>query len=301
MNEEKNLTKTNINWYPGHMAKTKRQIMEDMKLIDVVIQVIDSRIPKSSQNPDLIKMIEGKKTIIALNKNDLSDSNQNKKWCEHFERIGIMPVLINCATGEGIKELKNSIKRLMSEEIKNYAEKGRIGKTIKCIIVGIPNAGKSSLINKLANKNSLEVGNKPGVTKQKKWIRIDDNIELLDTPGVLWPKFESNEIALNLAYTGAIKDEVLDKEEIAFCLVKHLVKNEIDSINSRYGLTHDKIKEIILNSYDENTGIYEIIMQIGRKRGALVSGGNIDSAKTSNIILEDFRSGKLGRITLEKI
>ena len=291
----------NINWYPGHMAKTKKQIMEDLKLIDVVIQVIDSRIPKSSQNPDILKMIKGKKAIIALNKNDLSDNNQNKKWCTYFKNNGMTPVLINCSTGEGIKELKNAIKEIMNEEIKICAEKGRIGRCIKCMIVGIPNAGKSSLINKLANKNSLEVGNRPGVTKQKKWIRVEDNIELLDTPGVLWPKFEKEEIALNLAYTGAIKDEVLDKEEVAFYLVKYLISNNIDSLNLRYNLTQEKIHNIISNACDENIGVYEVMMEIGKKRGALVSGGNVDGGKTADIILEDFRTGKLGKITLEKI
>ena len=293
--------KMNINWYPGHMAKTKKQILEDLNLIDVVIEVIDSRIPKSSQNPDIKKMIKGKKVIVALNKNDLSDSNQNKKWATHFENNDMHPVLINCSNGDGIKELKNTIKRIMSEEIKINAEKGRIGRTIKCMIVGIPNAGKSSLINKLANKNSLEVGNKPGVTKQKKWIRIDDNIELLDTPGVLWPKFENDEIALNLAYTGAIKDEVLDKEEVAFYLLKHLINNEIGCLNTRYNLSHEKINSIIFESIDENNGIYEVMMEIGKKRGALVSGGNVDAIKTADIILDDFRTGKLGKITLEKI
>lgn len=296
-----NENKTNINWYPGHMAKTKRQIIEDLKLIDVVIEVIDARIPKSSQNPDIAKIIKDKKIIVALNKNDLSDSNQNKRWCDYFEKNGMKSVLINCSTGEGIKNLKSAIKNIMSEEIKINAEKGRVGRTIKCMIVGIPNAGKSSLINKLANKNSLEVGNRPGVTKQKKWIRIDDNIELLDTPGVLWPKFENETIALNLAYTGAIKDEVLDKEEIAFALIKYLIQNDIQSLEARYNLTQQKINEIVEMAYDENMGLYDVMLEIGKKRGALVSGGNVDATKTADIVLEDFRTGKLGKITLEKI
>ena len=210
-------------------------------------------------------------------------------------------VLINSSTGEGIKELKNKIKNIMSEETKIYAEKGRVGKTIKCMIVGIPNAGKSSLINKLANKNSLEVGNRPGVTKQKKWIRIDDNIELLDTPGVLWPKFQNETIALNLAYTGAIKDDVLDKEEIAFNFIKYLIKNNRECLKVRYSLSDEKIDEILSNSPEENYAIYDIMTEIGRKRGALVSGGNVDMVKTADIILDDFRTGKLGKITLEKI
>ena len=189
----------------------------------------------------------------------------------------------------------------MEEELKRLAEKGRIGRKIRVMIVGIPNVGKSSFINRIAKKNSAEVGNKPGVTKQKQWIRINDDIELMDTPGVLWPKFESEQVALNLAFTGTIKDDILEITEIAYCLTKFLLENYRKTLIERYSLKEEKINNILDQDQDENMNIYEIMQLIGQKRGAIISGGNIDDEKTSKIILEDFRSGKLGKITLEKI
>lgn len=292
----------NINWYPGHMAKTKRQIQEDLKLINVVVELLDSRIPISSRNPDINSIVKGKKKIIVLNKSDLADEKETIKWVEYFKAQKIPAVITDANSGKGIKDVIKQAEIIMKDELDKREAKGRTGRKIRIMILGIPNVGKSSFINRLANKNSLEVGNKPGVTRKKQWIKISNSIELLDTPGVLWPKFESDEVALNLAYTGTIKDDVLEKTDVAFYFLKYMLENEIDKLVARYNLS----KKELLNSLEnqtrpENEIIYDIMLQIGKLRGAVVSGGNIDDVKTANIILEDFRSGKLGRITLEKV
>lgn len=301
MSNEKSCASTNINWYPGHMVKTKRQIMEDLKLIDVVVELLDARIPLASQNPDIKEIISGKKKIIALNKCDLADEKENRKWIQYFKENGITAVLTDSNSGNGISNLVREIERTVKEEMKLEAEKGRVGKNIRVLVLGIPNVGKSSLINRLAKRTPAKVGNKPGVTKQKQWIKINNNIELLDTPGVLWPKFENQEVALNLAYTGTIKDDILEKIEIAFCLLKFLLEDYKEKVIERYKLDSEQIEEILNNNYQaENENIYDIMKIIGRKRGAIVSGGNIDDEKVSNILLDDFRSGKIGKISIEK-
>ena len=222
--EQEQNSKMNINWYPGHMAKTKRQIIEDLKLIDIVIELLDSRIPISSQNPNIAEITKNKKKIIVLNKCDLSDDTQNKKWVEYFKNKGITAVLVDANSGKGIDNCIKEIENSMKEELELQAIKGRTGRRIKAMILGIPNVGKSSFINRIAKRTTANVGNKPGVTKQKQWIRINEKIELLDTPGVLWPKFESEEVALNLCFTGSIKEEILDKIEIAYKLTEFLIK-----------------------------------------------------------------------------
>lgn len=290
----------NINWFPGHMAKTRKQITDDLKLVDVVIEILDSRIPISSQNPEIKQITQNKKKVIVLNKSDLSDENENRKWMEYFIKQGNKVVLVDSNTGKGINEVIKQTQAVMEDELRKLAEKGRIGRKIRVMIVGIPNVGKSSFINRIAKKNSAEVGNKPGVTKQKQWIRINEDIELMDTPGVLWPKFESEEVALNLAFTGTIKDDILEITEIAYCLTKFLLENYKNNLLERYYLNEQIINDILAQEQEENQNIYEIMQLIGKKRGAIISGGNIDDEKTSRIILEDFRSGKLGKITLEK-
>ncbi len=294
--------KMNINWYPGHMAKTKRQIQEDLKLIDVVVELLDSRIPISSRNPDINTIVKDKKRIIVLNKSDLADEKETIKWSEYFKAKDIPAIITDANSGKGIKDVIKKAEEIMEDELNKREEKGRIGRKIRIMILGIPNVGKSSFINRLANKNSLEVGNRPGVTRKKQWIKISNSIELLDTPGVLWPKFESEEVALNLAYTGTIKDDILEKTEVAFHFLKYMLENEIDKLVKRYNLNKEEIIESLENqNRPENEIIYDIMLKIGKIRGAVVSGGNIDDTKTANIILEDFRSGKLGRITLEKV
>lgn len=297
---EQDRSKTNINWYPGHMAKTKKQIIEDLKLIDIVIELIDARIPISSQNPDIREMVGNKKKIVLLNKSDLADEKENIKWVKYFEKDGTEAILTDSNSGVGVQELVRKIKEIAKEDLSEMAKKGRVGKSIRVMILGIPNVGKSSLINRISKKTSAGVGNKPGFTKQTQWIRLSDNIELLDTPGVLWPKFESNEVALNLSFTGTIKDEVLEKTEIAFYLVKHLLENEEEKLLERYKLTREDINNIRENVQNSNEQIAEIVNLIAKKRGAIISGGHIDEEKVAGIIIDDFRTGKMGRITLEK-
>ena len=300
-NEEKSFPKTSINWFPGHMAKTRRQIEEDLKLVDIVIELLDARIPISSRNPDLRKILKNKTVIKLLNKSDLADSKENKRWKDYFGKQGVQAVIINSNNGHGIEETIRKIEEMMKDKMEALSEKGRTGRKIRAMIVGIPNVGKSSFINRVAKKNSAEVGNKPGVTKAKQWIRINDKVELLDTPGVLWPKFESEEVALNLSFTGTIKDDILAQTEIAYQLLKYLLNNYLDNVSERYKLEKKEIEAILKQDLEENLNIYEIMQLIGKKRGALISGGNVDDEKTAKIILDDFRTGKLGNITLEKV
>ncbi len=290
-------SKTNINWYPGHMAKTKRQIIEDLKLIDVVIELLDARIPVSSVNPDISEITKNKKRIILLNKCDLADEVQNNKWLQYYKNKGIPTVLVDSNSGKGIEQVLREINKVMQEDLQIASSKGRIGKNIRVMIVGIPNVGKSSFINRISKKTSATVGNKPGVTKQKQWIRIANNIELLDTPGVLWPKFESEEVGLNLAYTGSIKDEIIEKTEIAYQLLRVLYKNYKNQLLERYKIL-DFTEQ---NGEEERETILRLMDKIGEKRGAIISGGRIDLEKVANIVIEDFRSGKIGKITLEHI
>lgn len=287
---------TNINWYPGHMLKTKKQIIDDLKLIDVVIEILDARIPIASQNPDLRQITINKKKIIVLNKSDLANNVETKKWIKYFEEQGFKALETDSNLGKGIKETLKAVQDIMQKDMEKAASKGRKNKNIRIMICGIPNVGKSSFINRMINKKSAVVGNRPGVTKQKQWVRISNNIELLDTPGVLWPKFENEDVALKLAYTGTIKDELLDKANIAYNLLKYLENNNKNELFARYKLTEGEINSII--SEDK---ILEIMDIIARKRGALISGGDIDYEKVASIILNDFRNGKIAKITLEKL
>ncbi len=294
-----NENKTNINWYPGHMAKTKKQIIEDIKLIDIVVEILDARCPISSQNPDLKSMIGNKKKIIALNKSDLADEKETIIWKKYFEKEGIATAIVDSNSGKGINEIIRLIEKIMQEDLKNTNTKGRIGKSIRVLVVGIPNVGKSSFINRIAKRDAAKVGNRPGVTTQKQWLKVSNNIELLDTPGILWPKFQNEQIALNLSYTGTIKDEILEKTEIAFYLLKFLLQNYKTNIQERYKLSDDEIKEYIQDLSSEN--IVEIMNLIGKKRGAVISGGRIDEEKVANILIDDFRKGKIGNISIEKV
>lgn len=298
--EEKVFPKVRLSWYPGHMAKTKRQIIEDLKLIDIVVEILDARIPISSRNPDIEQYIKSKKRLVVLNKFDLADAAENQKWVKFYENQGIEAVLVNSNSGDGIDNAIKKIEKINKDNQKKFENKGRIGKAIRVMVLGIPNVGKSSFINRVTKKNSATVGNKPGVTRQKQWIRINNNIELLDTPGVLWPKFDNEDIALNLAYTGTIKDNILPIIEIGYNLLKLLIKEYPEKIIERYKLGKEEIKNVLSSDAEENEKILEIMHMIGRKRGALISGGNIDEEKVARIILEEFRSGKIDKITLEK-
>ena len=279
------------------MAKTKKQILEDLKLVDVVIELLDARIPRSSQNPDIAELVKDKKRMVVLNKTDLADEKETKRWIDFFNNKNIPAIEVDSNQGKGVQVVIKKIEEMMADELRNQIQKGRIRKTIRVMIVGIPNVGKSSFINRISKRTTMAVGNRPGVTTRKQWIRIGNQIELLDTPGVLWPKFESEEVGLNLAYTGSIKDEVIDKEEIAYHLVKYLEKNYQRNLYEKYKIRLDEIENIKNDSQFH----MELMHLIGKKRGALVSGGNVDETKVANIVLDDFRSGKIGRITLEKV
>lgn len=300
-NESENgVRKVVLNWYPGHMAKTKRQIIEDLKLIDVIVEILDARIPLSSQNPDVKGYTKNKKRVIVLNKSDLADENETKKWVRYFENQGIPAVITDSNSGKGINDVIKAVQNASKEEQEKFASKGRVGKSIRIMILGIPNVGKSSFINRITKKNTAQVGNRPGVTRQKQWIRLQEGIELMDTPGVLWPKFESEQVGLNLAFTGTIKDDILQKTEIAFQLLKYLISNYKKNIIERFKLDEFIIKQILEKDEEENDKVLEIMDIIAKKRGAILSGGRIDYEKVSGILLDEFRSGKIGRITIEK-
>ena len=277
------------------MAKTRRQIIEDLKLIDVVIELLDSRIPMSSRNPDIAEITKNKKRIILLNKCDLSDEKTNQRWVEKLSKEA-PTLLTDSNSGKGIDKVTKKIDEIMEEEKQRQAARGRINKTIRVMILGIPNVGKSSFINRISKKTTMEVGNRPGVTKQKQWIRISKTQELLDTPGVLWPKFESQETALNLAFTGTIKDDLLERVEVAYELLKILEKDYLENLKERYKISNEEYENI----QNMPNSTYELMKLIGRKRGALVSGGNTDDEKIARIILDDFRNCKIGKISLEK-
>ena len=300
-NSEEMIPKMNINWYPGHMAKTRRQIQEDLKIIDIVIELLDARIPISSQNPDIASITKGKKKIIVLNKCDLADEKQNQLWLQYFEKKGIPAVATDANSGKGLDQCIRKIENIMNPDIQAQADKGRIGRKIRAMILGIPNVGKSSFINRISKRTTAGVGNKPGVTKQKQWIRINEKIELLDTPGVLWPKFESEEVALNLAFTGTIKENILERVEIAYYLTKFLIENNRTKLCERYKISEQFIEDMLAQEQLENENIYEIMLAIGRKRGCIISGGNIDEEKTARILLDEFKNGMIGKITIENL
>ena len=296
---QKNFSKVSISWYPGHMAKTMKQVEEDLKLVDIVIEILDARIPISSQNPEVQKLIKNKKKIVILNKSDLANEAETNKWIKYFEKKHVPSILCNSNNGMGANNIVGKINEMMTEERNIAQQKGR-NKIARAMIIGVPNVGKSSFINRVSSKTAMKVGNKPGVTKNKQWIRLANNIELLDTPGVLWPKIADEQTALNLAYTGTIKDDVIDEVEIAYNLVKFLMEKYRGNLIERYSLNSNIIDKINLNEeLEENERVVEIMNYIGEKRGAVSKGNNIDLEKVSRIVLDDFRNGNLGRITLE--
>ena len=296
-NTEKKFRSASFSWYPGHMAKTKKEIIKSMQIIDIVIEILDARIPLSSRNPDIQSITKNKKKIILLNKIDLADEKQTLKWKEYFSKECDACMLTDSNTGKGINQVLKKIEELMKEEKEKAALRGRVNKTIRVMILGIPNVGKSSFINRVSKSNRLEVANRPGVTRQNQWIRIGTNQELLDTPGVLWPKFESQEVALNLSFTGTIKDDILNLQDISYELLKLLNNKYQENLFKRYKIEQNEWEEI----KKLQNPIYELMKLIAKKRGAIISGGKEDIEKVSRIILDDFRSGRIGNITLEEI
>lgn len=282
------MSSNTINWFPGHMAKTRREIKENLKLVDVVIEIRDGRIVSSSANPEVDEITKGKPRIILLNKADLSEEKYNKEWIKKLSENNVKIIQVNSLTGSGIKDIKPAIDLLFKEKHERLKAKGLINIKTKAMVVGIPNVGKSSFINKMAKNNIAKTGDKPGVTKSKQWIRTSIGVELLDTPGILWPKFEDSQVGLHLAFTGAIKDEIMDIEELAYNLLDRLKDEYGDRLMARYKL----------DSIPEDTA--DLMDAIGRKRGMVISGGNIDYNRLSVMLLDEFRGGKLGKITLEK-
>ena len=277
----------NIQWYPGHMTKTKRLIEANLKLIDVVVEILDARLPYSGRNPAFDDILKNKPRLLVMNKADLADPRKTDQWIQWYKTQGLTVIPISCATGAGINKVINSAEELIRERIDREKEKGR-NITLKIMMAGIPNVGKSSLINKLCGRASAKTGDKAGVTRGKQWIKIRDGAELFDTPGMLPPKFEDQEIAKRLAYTGAIKDEIINTELLAYSLCEYLGNEYPNLLCARYKL----------DSIDGLLG-YEILEKIGKKRGFVISGGEIDMERAANMIIDELRSAKIGNITLE--
>lgn len=278
----------NIQWYPGHMTKTKRLIKENLSLVDIVIEILDSRVPDSSRNPDVDQIIGNKAKLIVLNKSDLSDPVINKQWEKFLISKDMNYLFINSITGQGINKTIKNLELMMKEKMDKLAQRGRKHKPIRCMIIGIPNVGKSTFINTIAGKSSAKTGNKPGITKGKQWIRLNPKIELLDTPGILWPKFQDASVGMKLAWIGSIKDEIIDQEELAFQFLSFLVKNYPELLMARY-----KLKTI-------NKETIDILNDIAINRGFIVKGGEINYLRTSEMLLDEFRKGRIGKISLEK-
>lgn len=278
----------NIQWYPGHMTKTKRMIQENISLVDIIIELLDARIPFSSRNPDIDFLAKNKHRIVVLNKIDMADTNKIDKWIDFFEKQNIKVALVNSISGKGLSDIPKIAQSLMFEKIERLKKRGRFFVPTRAMILGIPNVGKSTFINKLVGKSIAKTGDKPGVTRGKQWIKIKKDFELLDTPGILWPKFEDQNVAINLACTGAINDDILDTFTLAINLIQILIKYYPKSLTTRYKIM-----------YDENDEPEKILNLIGEIRGFKIKGNKIDTNRCSEILIDEFRSGKLGKITLE--
>ncbi|AFC31901.1 RbgA [Paenibacillus mucilaginosus 3016] len=282
-----------IQWFPGHMTRARRQIQDKLKLIDLAIELLDARIPLSSRNPMIDEILLNKPRLVLLNKSDLADPERTKEWVAYFAEQGLNAVPIDSVGGNPVKEIMNRSKDLLEEKIAAQVRKGINPRAIRALIVGIPNVGKSTLINRMAGRKIAATGDKPGVTKGQQWIKVGTEMELLDTPGILWPKFEDQTVGFRLAATGAIKEEILHPEEIALFAMRYLTQHYGDALKERFGL--DKLPE----DPQDTDAIVKVMEAVGRKRGALVSGGRVDLEKASLAILRELRAGKLGRITLE--
>ena len=273
-------------WYPGHMTKAKRMMQENIKLIDLVIELVDARVPMSSRNPDIDELGKNKARLILLNKSDLAEEKRNDAWVEYFKAKGFSVVKVNSKKGGGIKSIHGVIQEACKEKIERDRKRGILNRPVRAMVVGIPNVGKSTFINALAGKACAKTGNKPGVTKGKQWIRLNKNVELLDTPGILWPKFEDQTVGLRLAFIGSIKDEILNTEELAAEMIQFMKKNYVGVLAEKYAII-------------ENDDPYQCLADIAKSRHCLLRGNELDTAKAATLLIDDFRDGRLGRITLE--
>ncbi len=283
----------NIQWFPGHMAKTRKQIAADMKEVDACLELLDARIPASSRNPEIIKLLSGKPTVTLLNKASLADPEANAEWIAYFKKKGqTTPLLIDSVTGEGTGRITPALRELLADKLARWQERGMKGRRIKVMILGIPNVGKSTLINRLVGARKAKAEDRPGVTREKQWVLTSTGLMLLDTPGVLWPKFEDRKTGEALAFTGAIKDQILDTETLAASLAGKLRRLYPALLSARYKLPDD-----VMSS---DASDFDLLFEIGRKRGFLISGGDVDTERVALMLLDEFRSAKIGRISLER-
>lgn len=285
MEEKQNI---NIQWYPGHMTKTRRMLEENLALVDAVCEILDARIPISSRNPDIDAICGQKPRMVILNRIDMADPVMVRRWSDYFKSKGMAVLQTDCKSRKGVGGFAPAVRSLLSEKLRRYAEKGQVGRPLKIMVVGIPNVGKSTFINQVAGRKGAKAENRPGVTRGKQWVSVDAGLLLLDTPGILWPKFEDPEVGIRLAYTGAVKDDVLDLEGLACHLIEMLWRRYPDAIQARYKLEQP-----------QDAPGYALLEAVGRKRGYLISGGEVDTERTARVLLEEYRSCKLGRFTLE--
>lgn len=278
----------NIQWFPGHMKKTERQITVSLPLCDAVAEIVDARIPKSSRNPELSALIEGKPRIVLLNKCDIADSKATARWIRYFENNGILAIPLDCRTGKGVENFISSVKNLLKEKLEAYDKKGMVGKPLRVMVVGVPNVGKSSFINRMSKISKARVADRPGVTRGNQWFKIDDRLELLDTPGVLWPKFEDASVGEHLAFTGAVKDGVIDIELLAIRLLEVLKQGYPELLTARYKIDPQQFDDF-----------YDMLIAVGKKRGMMIKGGEVDTERAAIMLLDEYRGGKLGNLTLE--
>lgn len=282
----------NIQWYPGHMTKAKRAMQEDLKLIDLIIEIVDARVPYSSRNPDIDELGKNKARLILLNKSDLASETWNEAWAKWFSQQGFHVVKVNSKSGAGLKQINGVVQEACREKIERDRRRGIINRPVRAMVVGIPNVGKSTFINSFAGKACTKTGNKPGVTKGNQWIRLNKSLELLDTPGILWPRFENQEVGKKLAYIGSINDEILNKEELALGLMGFMMRRYPEVLKERYGIQQE-LEEI------DDKCLADGLEQIAKARACLLKGNEYDYKKAANLFIDDYRSGRLGRITLE--
>ena len=286
----------NIQWYPGHMTKTRRMIAEQIKNVDAVCEILDARIPVSSRNPDVDELTAGKPRLVVLNRADQADRSATDRWAAYFRAKGYAVLESDAKRGQGTARFAAAVRELLADKLRAYAEKGQAGRVVRVMILGIPNVSKSTFINKVAGRKTAKTEDRPGVTRSKQWVPIDKNLELLDTPGILWPKFEDQSVGLNLAYTGAVKDDILDVETLGCHLMAYLGERYPEALTDAYKLPGIPEREAEEN--DVAWG-YRLLCAAGKKRGFLISGGEVDTERMAKILLDEFRGGKLGRFTLE--